>query len=217
MEEHEISSSNFDISNTTSANIPKERSIKVKYIIFFLVVVAIAMVVYFLRGLVFAATVNGTPISRFSVLLESEKQAGKGVLDYLIVKKLIQAEARAKQITVSSDDVKNEIQKLETSLSSQGQTLAAFLQAQSISEQELTDQVTLQKQVTELVPAPSVTDADVEAYIKENSISFPPEADQNAEKQKVKDFLMGQKQNEAIQAYIAALREKASIQYFVTY
>lgn len=197
---------------------PRARTIQLKYIVIIIVIVLVAVALYFMKGMVIAATVNGSPISRLSVIRESEKQAGKGALDFLVVKKLIGEEVKAKNIAVSDDEIKGKRGEIEANVSAQGQTLAAFLETQGLTETELDEQIVLQRQVEKLVADKvAVSDADIDAYIAENKITFPAGSDANAEKQKIKDFLMGQKQNEEIQAYVESLREKATINYFVEY
>lgn len=201
-----------------AAPAPSARTIKLKYIVIIVVIVLVAAALYFMKSMVIAATVNGTPISRISVIRESEKQAGKGALDFLIVKKLIRDEVKAKNIAVSADEIKGKRGEIETNVSAQGQTLAAFLEAQGLTDVELDEQIVLQRQVEKLVAdRVAVSDADVDAYITENKMTFPAGSDVNLEKQKVKEFLMGQKQNEEIQAYIESLRQKATINYFIEY
>ncbi|MCX6226981.1 MAG: hypothetical protein NTV01_19900 [Bacteroidia bacterium] len=84
-----------------------------KTAIIILVIIAIGALAYFCKGLFIVATVNGSPISRLTVIRELEKTSGKSLLDSLITEKLIQNEADAKKITVSSDEINVEIKKLK--------------------------------------------------------------------------------------------------------
>lgn len=196
----------------------KGKTIRLKYIFIIVAVLLVGAVAYFFKGLVIAATVNGTPISRLAVIQEAEKQAGKGALDYLVVTKLIADEVKAKGIAVADEDVQNKVKELETNVSAQGQTLAAFLESQGMTQDQLNEQIVLQQQVEKLVAdRVVVNDADIDKYITDNQITFPKDADQAKEKQNIKDYLANQKRSEEIQKYITELREKASINYFVTY
>ncbi len=173
---------------------------------------------YYGKGLVVAALVNGSPISRWSVLKESEKQTGKKVLDFLIVKQLIEHEARVKGVTITDEEINGEVKKIEAGLVSQGQTLAAILKAQNMSEKDLHDQLALQKELEKLVADKvTVTDADVEDYIKKNKITLPAGVDQNAEKGKIKESLANGKRSQDMQHFVEQLRAGASIKYFVQY
>ncbi len=60
------------------------------------VIIAAALLYYF-RSAFVAATVNGQPISRLSLVRELEKQGGKQAMDSLITKTLIDQEAKKKE------------------------------------------------------------------------------------------------------------------------
>ena len=106
-----------------------------------LVIAIILTALYFFRGLLIAATVNGQPISRFSVISALEKQSGKQTLESIIVKTLILQEAKKQNIAISKSDLDQEIKKIEAEVSSQGQNLDQLLLAQGMSRKDLTEQI----------------------------------------------------------------------------
>jgi hypothetical protein len=172
---------------------------------------------FYCRGFFIAATVDGSPISRLSVINEAEKQSGKTILDNLILKKIVENEVARKHIVVTNAEVAAEIAKIEETVKAQGGTLDQALQSQGITRAELTEQITLQKKVEKLLPsAPTVSDAEIQEYIVNNKITIPAgkEAEYTAE---VKAQMEKQKLNDAITALLTTLKEKASIQYFVNY
>jgi hypothetical protein len=180
------------------------------------VIIALALAFY-CRGIFIAATVDGSPIGRLSVIGEAEKQVGKATLDNLILKKIVQNEVARKGVTVSDAEVSAEISKIETMIKGQGGTLDQALASQGITKAELVEQITLQKKVEKLLPTrPIVTDEEVSAYISANKISLPKgsEAPYLAE---MKSQMEQQKLNDAISALVASLKAKATIQYFVKY
>jgi hypothetical protein len=75
---------------------------------------------YFFRGVFVAAVVDGSPISRLSVIRELEKQAGQQALDRLVTQKLVDAEVIRKKIVIPSSDMDAEIKKIEDSVTKQG-------------------------------------------------------------------------------------------------
>src|SRR3990167_8103091 len=67
----------------------KQITISIKAAIVIGVIIVVGALAYRYKGLLVAATVNGSPISRFSVIEELEKKSGKATLDALIIQKLI--------------------------------------------------------------------------------------------------------------------------------
>ena len=73
------------------------------------IIVLVLVLLYFGRGLLIAATVNGRPIARISLISELEKQGGNETLQSLITKELIKQEASKNKVTVSKDEINGEI------------------------------------------------------------------------------------------------------------
>ena len=68
-------------------------------------VVLIIVALFFAKGFFVAATVNGSPVSRWSVIKQLEKEGGKQALESIIDKKLIEAELTKQKITVTQEEV----------------------------------------------------------------------------------------------------------------
>ena len=91
----------------------KRITISIKVAIIIAVIIIVGALAYRYKGLLIAAMVDGSFISRFSVIEELEKKSGKATLDALIIQKLIETEAQKKGVTVSDNDVNAEIKKIE--------------------------------------------------------------------------------------------------------
>src|SRR5258706_15504399 len=81
---------------TEKKSVPtKNRVLKTRkaYLILAAVIVALGILLYTGRGLFVAAVVNGQPISRLSIIQESEKQSGKQALETIVRNTLIEQEA----------------------------------------------------------------------------------------------------------------------------
>ena len=76
-------------------------------------VILIVVALFFAKGIFVAATVNGSPISRLSVIQELEKQGGKQTLEAIIDKKLIETELSKQKVTATKDEVDAEIDKIK--------------------------------------------------------------------------------------------------------
>ena len=188
-----------------------------KVILAFVVVLAIGAAAYYLRGLVIAATVNGTPISRLSVIRLLEKRSGKNALDVLITQMLIESEAKAKGITVSGDELDQAIKDIETQIAAQGGTLQANLQQGGMTDSEFRDQITIQKKLEKLLGDKiSVSDQEVEQYIKDNNITLPQGQESESKKQ-LGDQLQQQKLNREAPQFITDLKATTTIRYYVDY
>ncbi|MBU0476902.1 SurA N-terminal domain-containing protein, partial [Patescibacteria group bacterium] len=172
---------------------------------------------YFYKGLFVAATVDGSLISRLTIIQELEKASGEDLLDSLIVKKLIQNEVNAKKIVVSDDEINGEIKRIEYQIMAQGSAIDAALAAQGMSMEDLEKQIILQKELEKLLAEKiNVTDEEVSQYIEDNTISIP-EGQEAMIIIQIKDELRNQKINAEADVLITALKSQANIRYFVNY
>ncbi|KKS26466.1 MAG: Parvulin-like protein peptidyl-prolyl isomerase [Parcubacteria group bacterium GW2011_GWC2_42_6] len=181
------------------------------------VVVAIGVLAYLYKGLFVAATVNGSPISRWSVIKELEKVSGKNALEGMINQKLIDDEAQKKEISISDDEISTEIKKIEEQLQGQGQTLDEALATQGMTLDDLKKRIKTQKQLEKLLADKTqVVDSEVDQYIKDNSVVIP--AGQEASyRDQVKNQLEQEKLSAAAQTFLDSSRSQATIRYFVNY
>ena len=170
----------------------------------------------FSRGVLVAATVNGSPISRLTVVEKLEEQAGKQALDSLITEKLIKNATN--NITVSKEDVDGEIKKIEQQVTSQGATMDAALKQQGMTMEQLQEQITMRKKLEKLLADKAqISDEEVSTYIKENKVK-PKNGEKPEEfKAQVKTQLQQQKFDQVAQQWIGELRSSAKIKYYVNY
>ena len=200
-------------STSTGQNMEKNRQL---YIL-----VALAIIVgllYYGRGLFVAATVNGSPVSRLSVIKNLEQQGGKGALDGIISEKLLRQEAQKKGITVKKEEVDARIADIEKELKSSGQSLDKLLEAQGISRKQVEDQTQLQLLLKKILADKiKVTDKEVDAATKEQLASKPSTVSEADFKKQIKESLENQKLSFEAQSYIQGLQSKAKIQYIHKY
>jgi foldase protein PrsA len=195
----------------------KSIEITLKTAIIIAAILVIGALVYVYKGLFIAATVNGSPISRLSVIQKLEKASGKNLLDSLITDKLIQDAAKAKGISVSDDEVNVEIKKIQDQVTAQGSTLDKALAAQGMSLDDLKNNIILQKEIEKLLGDKiNVTDQEIDKYITDNKITLP-KGQEAATRGQIKSQLSNQKLNTEAQTFITDLKSKAKIKYFVNY
>lgn len=184
-----------------------------------LVILVILGILYLFRGFFIAATVNGQPIGRLSVIQELEKQGGKRALDNIITKTLIIQEGNKKNITVSQKEIDEQIKTIESNLKKQGMNIDQALQAQGMTRsalnEELKIQITVQKLVGDKV---TVTDKEVQDYIEQNKEFLQATSpDQEPDAAQVREQIKQQKLQKKTQDFIEALRKNAKISYFTAY
>ena len=170
------------------------------------------------QGYVIAATVNGKPISRLSVIKELEAQSGKKALESRVQKMLLASELAKAGVSVSKEEVDAEIQKIEAQVSGQGGTLKDALAAQGMTEEQLRGQIEEQKQIEKMfADKVQVTDEEVDAYIKEQKLVASQGETADAHKAEVKEQLRRQKLQTEAQTWISGLAAGATIKYYVNY
>ena len=81
-----------------------------------LIIIALVVVGFLLKGLFVAAMVNGQPIFRFTVINELEKQGGSQALSALVNQTLILQEAKKKNIQVTQEEIDNSVKQIEDSV-----------------------------------------------------------------------------------------------------
>ena len=190
-----------------------------KEMIFRLALLALAVFIVFnYRSFVIAATVNGEPISRFSIIQQLEKQQGGQLLDNLINESIIRQQAKAKNMSVSEDEKNGKISQLETDLKDQGQDLDEILTSQGMSRDDLKKQIELQVMVEKLVgDSIEVTDEELNKYVTDNK-SFLPEGKSDEElKELAREQLKQQKLSQSFSSWLAEQRNNSKINRFVSY
>lgn len=195
----------------------KTVKIKLRTAIIIAVIIVIVVLGYIYKGLFVAATVNGSSISRLSIIQKLEKASGKSLLDSLVADKLVAQAAKAKGISVSNDEISGEIKKIQDQVSAQGGTLDEALASQGMSMDDLKNRILLQKDMEKLLgDKVSVTDQEVDQYIAANKITLP-KGQEAATRGQIKSQLGDQKLNTQAQSFIDDLKSKAKIRYFVNY
>jgi len=160
------------------------------------------------RGETTIATVNGAPISQsqFDRAAGSSDQA----LQSLIDQQLILQEAKREKVTVPDSEVNSEVNTIKQQLGSGGEFTAA-LQRANLTESQLREQIRTQKLATEMgAKGVTVSNDEAQTYYNQNKPQFGTQTFDQA-KDQISGQLLQSKQNEAIQTWIAGLRQKAKI------
>lgn len=193
---------------------PKNR----KSLILAIIVIVLIVVIYFGKGLVVAALVNGQPVSRLSIIHDLEQQSGKAALDAVETRMLVFQEADKKHITVTDKEVDAEIARIKTQFQSQGQNLDQLLATQGLTQDKFRDEVKVQLLVTKILgDQVKVTDKEFNDFLAKNKDLLTNEKDQNAAKVALRQQMVQQKLAQKYQEWIVTVKKNAKIQTFVSY
>ncbi len=197
--------------------IKKQKMFGIKIGAIIAIVIVIGFLAYYYRGLLIAATVNGSTISRLAVIKELESVSGKNALDSLITQKLINDEALKKGVTVTDEEVAAEITNVENQVKAQGMTLDEALKAQNMTLNILKKQIINQKKLEKILADKlQVTDDEAAQYIKDNKITIT-KGEEVAQKDQIKNQIKQQKFSAAAGELVASLKTQAKINYIVNY
>ncbi len=203
-------------SSTTSAS--SAVRFKKSYVIAGLVLLLLVVALVAGRSYLVAATVNGEPITRLSLVTELEKSAGKQTLEAMVTKTLIRQEAKKQNGQVTDQQINDETKKISYNLKQQGQELNQVLAMQGLTEESLKDQIRVQQTVEILLGREIVvTDKEVDDYIASNSAVIPTDVPAETTKTNVEQQLRQQKLSEKFQTWLQKLRQDAKINYLVNY
>ena len=192
--------------------------VRKSYILLALIIFVLGGLLYAGRSIFVAAVVNGQPISRLSVVKETEKQAGKQALDTIVRNTLIEQEARKKNVSVSEKEIDDEIKKVEATLSKQGRKLDQELAAQGMTQKDLRRLVRLDKLVGKIVGKDvKVTDKEISDYIEKNRDLLPQDQSEEQLKKSAGERIKQDKLNEKVRTWLESIQNKAKVIYFVQY
>lgn len=185
-------------------------------IIVLTIFVALAILAYVYRDLFVAATVNGEPITRWSVVTTAEESAGPQVLDNLISQKIIEQEAKERGITATNEDLEEAYQELSQDLETQGVSIENLMNENNVSREEVYENLRPQVLQEKLIESEgiAITDEEVDSFLQENEDLLPDEPqEQEATRENIRQSLRNQK----VQEYMQRLRAEANVNYFVEY
>lgn len=176
----------------------------------------IILALIFFRRQIVVATVNGKPIFWYKYIQVLEKQGGKEILDQLVLEKLIVDEAAKQNLVVANEVVEDELNKIKTNLEAQNMTIDEALGQQGMTLAELQKQIQMRQLVTQLASKDiTVSDQEIADYLEENKDSMPTGKDKPENlNELVKEQLLKNKQQEAVQKFLDNLKSQATVQYW---
>lgn len=192
-----------------------------KIFLIVLVLLIVVGLVYFGKKYLFAASVNGQYINRMSVIKDLEKQGGKKVLETIVLKTLINQEAKKRKLAVTQEEVDKELLKIENNVASQGSTLDTLLAQQGMTKSDLVGEIKLQLLVTKMVEKNvTVSEKEIDEYLASQNSQISLDSTQPTpvlSRVQAEAAVRQQKLQTEIQSFVAELKAKAKINYFIKY
>jgi parvulin-like peptidyl-prolyl isomerase len=187
-----------------------------KLVIILLVGIASFLLAKKYRSQFIVATVNYQPISRFQLNQLLGERYGQVVLDELVNQTLIKDLMKENKVTVTTEDVEEEIGNLKEQLGGD-QAFEAAIAQYGLTLDQLKErlEITLgQRKLSRSLFSPEVTENEVLEYYSQNqsmfgSTSFPDV------KEDIKLNLLDQKLQQEFNVWFEEQREKASIRLFI--
>lgn len=168
------------------------------------------------RGLVVAAMVNRTPISRIQLNQVLTRRYGKPVLDELVAQELLTQEAQKQNVQVTKDDMDKEFKALQDRLGG-ADNLKQALTQYGLSQDDLMEQIRLrliQTKLSDKLFNINISDDDAKQYFTDNSALFKDKKLDDV-KNDIKTTLKTQKQQEQFSKWFEDLKSKAQISVFI--
>ncbi|MDO8452678.1 MAG: SurA N-terminal domain-containing protein [bacterium] len=181
------------------------------FLVVALVVVSIATLLFYKKHWILSALVNNRPVTSFEVMSRAYKTYRKEITDQIVNERLVFDEARRQGALPTAGEVEDKIKEVEERYGGKEEFDALLLQNNQTRANLVTNIRTLlamEKMYGELV---TVTDEDVEAYLKENSVEA---ADEAARREEAKKAVREQKLNQLYSVKFQELKDKANIRVF---
>jgi foldase protein PrsA len=181
-------------------------------------ILAAAYVVFFAKGVFIAATVNGRPVSRLSVIRELEKQGGAQTLESLVNEALIKQEAQKAGINPSKEELDGKVAEFTEQVTAQGQDIDSLLEAQGMTQEDFREQISIQLTLEKLLSERiEVTDEEVNGFIETNSEYLPQDLSEEEVNKLAREELFQQKLSGEFSTWLAEVTQASDINYFVEY
>lgn len=186
---------------------------KNKFVLIGIIIIGLALILSYKKGLLIAATVNGMPITGLEVLQREDAQFHQQTVDQLVQEKLILGEANKKGVKISDAEINTKIAEIEKQvggasaldslLAQQGQTRASVREQIKIS-------LSLEKMYSNEA---SVSAEEVSKFIEQNKEQL--QSTEPAEMTKeANNYIRSQKLNQIFSQKFAEIKKAASIKIF---
>lgn len=192
---------------------PKE--LKPKQLLWPIIILLLALAMWFFKSQLIVAMVNGKPITRFQVIKELENQGASQILDSLVTMEIVKQEINKLDIKVSDEEIDAQLNEIEESLSAQGQSLDDLLAMQSLTREDIKKDLKLNLQIDKvLADKIQASEEEVLEYFESNKDLLGDAANFAEMKEDIEAQLIQEKRATAQQEWLTAIRDEAQVRYF---
>ncbi len=169
------------------------------------------------RGVIALAFINGQPISISDVIRYFESKDKNNIIDKIISEKLIEYEAKKRNIIVKQEEIRSEILKIEKEALTNGKTLAQILKESNQTASDLERNVRLRIIVYKILSQDiDLSEDEIDKFIREN-----PELYENMSREEaregVRKLLLDSKIKERYDSWIEEVKASSKIDYFIKF
>lgn len=195
-----------------------DREIKVRFLLQIISTFLALFILWNLykKGVVAPAFINGEPITFGEILrIVQDKGGPKNALDQLIVEKIIEFEAKKRNIIVKKEEIDAEIAKAEKKALENGKTLLELYKESGQSAQELEKNVKLRITLYKILSQDvDVTEAEIDSFIDKNKDMYKGQ-DREEIRKEVKELLISQKTQELYDSFITEAKANTKFDFFI--
>ena len=193
----------------------EQKKIEPRKLIKPLIFLLVLALVYLLKDEIIVASVNGRPVTRWSLDRSLEKQYAPAVLENMTLKMLVEQELKKAGVSVTKEEMDTEISKIEEQLTAQGQNLDDLLKAQGLTRDEVREQLSLSKGLEKLLADKvTVSDDEVKAYFEANKEAIGADSKLEDVAESIKTQLKQQKLVSEQQKWFTEIKKTAKVNYF---
>ncbi|OGG11827.1 hypothetical protein A2Z00_03835 [Candidatus Gottesmanbacteria bacterium RBG_13_45_10] len=198
-----------------SVGLPKDGIFSKKWVYIVLGIVLIAGgYLFFNKGLLVVAVVNGKPIFRWDLNRVVMSRFGSQTLESMISEALVDDVAKKEGVTVTQADITAKENEIVGSLGSNVK-IDDLLKYQGMTKADFESQIRLQLSVEKILgKSITITDGDVEDFIAKNEATFTA-TDEAGMRSQAREALFSQKISEKLQPWFTQLKQKATISRFL--
>lgn len=208
-----IDADSYSVSTNSPSSSKIEKFKKNKFVLIGIAVIIIALILAYKKGLLVAATVNGSPITTLEVLQREDAQLHKQMVDQIITERLILGEATKKNIKISSQEIDTEIVGIEKQVGG-ADALNSLLTQQGQTRADLIKNVTIKLSLEKLYSnEASVSAEDIAKFIEQNKEQMQS-SDEAGLAKEATDYLKSQKLNQVFTQKLQELKTAANIKIF---
>lgn len=186
---------------------------KNKYLLIVVAIIALALIISYKKGLLIAATVNGSPITTLEVLQREDSQFRKQTVDAIVQEKLILGEANKKSAKVTEAEINTKIADIEKQVGG-ASALDSLLSQQGQTRASVRDQIKISLLLEKMYASEaSVSAEEVTQFIEQNKAQMQS-SEPAALTKEATDYIKSQKLNQIFSTKFAEIKKAASIQIF---